>query len=608
MSNYTKKHLFAPLPQTTRGQSVQLGGDPKGKHILYTNGKSVYVRDITNPTIATEYVGHTATATVARYSPSGYYIASADVNGNVHVWDAVGEDRVLKSQFRVLSGRINDLSWDGESMRIIAVGDGREKFGHAFQFDSGSSSGEISGHSKVVNSVSMRMGRPFRAVTASDDMTVVFHTGAPYKYARTIRDHTRFVQCVRFAPDGETFVSAGADGKLFLYDGKTGDKISELSSPQSHTGGIFSVSWAADSQQLLTASADMTAKIWDVKAGTVTQTFTFSTNAQNFEAQQVGCLWQGDHLVSLSLGGQLNYLDPHSGGVVRVVDGHSKAITALSYAEHFKTLFTGSYDGRVCAWENVEGNARPLENGHTNQVTAMCVREDAVLTVGMDDTLKRIRDLKFENTEITTGSVPKSVSAAKDRVVVASTLGVGISIGGKRTAFPLEFAATVAAISPDGALVAVGGDDAKVRLYKLEGSTPGELEITLLHTLTSNRGSVSALAFTPDSQALAAGDSQGKIYVYSASSGEPLISHWVFHTARINAIAWSADGKWAVSGSLDQHVYMWSREKPMRKIAIRSAHVGGVTGVAFLECKADRAEIVSAGQDACVKVWEAQYP
>lgn len=68
----------------------------------------------------------------------------------------------------------NDLAWDGESKRIIAVGDGKEKsvqpftsdvgairqsqnlfvlvetrFGHAFLVDMGSSTGEILGHSKV---------------------------------------------------------------------------------------------------------------------------------------------------------------------------------------------------------------------------------------------------------------------------------------------------------------------------------------------------------------------------------------------------------------------------------------------------------------------------
>lgn len=44
-------------------------------------------------------------------------------------------------------------------------------------FDTGSSTGDIIGHSKTVNAVSIRRQRPFRAVTASDDVTIAFHHG-----------------------------------------------------------------------------------------------------------------------------------------------------------------------------------------------------------------------------------------------------------------------------------------------------------------------------------------------------------------------------------------------------------------------------------------------
>ena len=40
------EYTFAPLPQTNRGQSIKLGTDPKGKNFVYTNGKSVFIRDI----------------------------------------------------------------------------------------------------------------------------------------------------------------------------------------------------------------------------------------------------------------------------------------------------------------------------------------------------------------------------------------------------------------------------------------------------------------------------------------------------------------------------------------------------------------------------------
>jgi hypothetical protein len=74
----------------------------------------------------------------------------------VNIWDVVGEEQIVKGEYKVISGRVyvifftcptcsplgwacsdclifcffpssNDLSWDGESKRIIAVGDGKEK-------------------------------------------------------------------------------------------------------------------------------------------------------------------------------------------------------------------------------------------------------------------------------------------------------------------------------------------------------------------------------------------------------------------------------------------------------------------------------------------------
>jgi hypothetical protein len=44
-------------------------------------------------------------------------------------------------------------------------------------FDTGSSTGDIIGHSKVVNAVSIRRQRPFRAATGSDDVSIGFHHG-----------------------------------------------------------------------------------------------------------------------------------------------------------------------------------------------------------------------------------------------------------------------------------------------------------------------------------------------------------------------------------------------------------------------------------------------
>lgn len=65
---------------------------------------------------------------MAKYSPTGYYIASGDVAGKVRIWDATQPSHVLKAEYQVLSGPVKDIAWDADAKHIIAVGEGREKY------------------------------------------------------------------------------------------------------------------------------------------------------------------------------------------------------------------------------------------------------------------------------------------------------------------------------------------------------------------------------------------------------------------------------------------------------------------------------------------------
>lgn len=70
------------------------------------------------------------------------------------------------------------------------------------------------GHSSTLNTVAIRQKRPFTVVTGGDDKSVVFSSGFPLAYKTTITDHTRYVQEVKFSPNGEMFASVGSDGKV----------------------------------------------------------------------------------------------------------------------------------------------------------------------------------------------------------------------------------------------------------------------------------------------------------------------------------------------------------------------------------------------------------
>eukprot|EP00058_Branchiostoma_floridae_P018222 XP_002603711.1 hypothetical protein BRAFLDRAFT_126885 [Branchiostoma floridae] len=300
--------VFPALPRTQRATAFNLGGDPKGKNFLYCFGQSIIIRDIENPAISDVYTQHVAKTTVAKYAPSGFYIASADEHGKVRIWDTVNKEHILKNEFQPIGGPIKDIVWSPDSKRIAICGEGKEKFAHCFLWDTGSSVGELMGISKVANSIDYRPTRPFRIIAGGDDSTTIFYEGPPFKFKMSLAEHTRFVNCVRFSPDGERFVSVGADGKGFIYDGKTADLIAELGGGGSnaHGGGIYGCSWSPDSTQLITCSGDKTVKLWDMGQNSMVSEFKMGTA---IEDQQLSCLWQGDYLLSVSLNGYINYLD-----------------------------------------------------------------------------------------------------------------------------------------------------------------------------------------------------------------------------------------------------------------------------------------------------------
>lgn len=108
--------------------------------------------------------------------------------------------------------------------------------------------------------------------------------------------------------------------------------------------------------------------------------------------QQVGSLWQGDWILSTSLSGEINYLDKNTGKVSHSISGHAKAITALAITQD-DTLYTGSYDGRVCAWSlGEEGDQIKAVNlggeCHSNLVVGLEADGDRVFSAGMDDMVR----------------------------------------------------------------------------------------------------------------------------------------------------------------------------------------------------------------------------
>ncbi|XP_031563060.1 WD repeat-containing protein 1-like [Actinia tenebrosa] len=602
--SFEGKAVFASLPRVKRGIPTVLKGDPKGKNILYTNGKSVFIRDIENPTECDVYSQHAKDTTIAVYAPSGFYIASGDISGKLRIWDTTQKEHILKYEYQPLGRAIKDLAWSPDSKRIVTVGDGNEKYGAVFLWDSGSNVGTIEQHMKQINAVDYKSSRPYRICTASEDFAVNFYEGPPFKFKHRNSEHTNFVNCVKYSPDGSVFVSGGADGKVVLYDGKEGTVVDEFGKSEpngkAHKGGVYGVSFSPDGNQFLTASADRTCKIWNVPDRTLTTTFKFGSD---LEDMQVGCLWQGENLISVSLSGYLNYLDRENPDTPKkIIMGHYQNISAVATSIEKKRIYSASFDGRIISWD-ADGNGRVFKGkGHTNEIRYMAVDEENLVTCGLDDTIRftSLETETFGSDVVSLDGQPQGLGLGKDGLVVVPLVEEVVVIRNKRIVSRLKvhYEPSGASIHPGQNEVAIGAKFERCAyIYTLENDTLVE------KTKANVEGGSGVLlvGYSPDGAYLGISNDSKKSYCLTTSDYKDISGEWYGHAAKIFSLAWSPDSKFMATGGLDSHIFIYKPEEPKKKaMSIKFAHPQSpVTCVAWL----DNTTLVSGAQDCCLRIW-----
>jgi len=599
---FSNRFTFACLPRTERGQPIVIGPDPKGETFLYCNGNSVVTRNLDSPQYSEIYTQHSTQVNVAKYSPSRFYIASCDNSGKVRIWDTVNKEHILKNEFQPISGPIKDIAWSGDNQRIVVVGEGREKFGHVFLADTGTSNGDITGQTRPINTVDFKPTRPFRIVTGSEDNTAAVYEGPPFKFKGTKNDHSRYCQVVRYSPDGSLWASGGFDGKIFVYDGKDSELKGEL---VGHTGGVYGLAWDGSGKQLISASGDKTVRLWDVGSFKCITTFNMGSGVED---QQVGCLWSGPHMISVSLSGFINYLDPsHPEGPVKVVKGHNKPITAMGLSPDRKSIYTSDSEGRIITWDSETGtNTRIEGKGHGAQVNGLISSgSNTLATIGFDDTLRSIdvSSGEFSGPAVSLSAQPRALDHVQDLTFVCTLKSiVFLKSGAVQQEFSVEFEPSSCSYSSQLGHLAVGESGGNlVRVYNIQS---GGLDLVTEITLS---GSAMDLAYSPDQKYLVSADSNRKVTLFTAGAGYEKASNkeWGFHTAKVNCVAWAPNSLYVASGGLDTTLILWSVEAPDKYCIMRNAHdQSQITCLAWL----DNSSLVSAGQDGNIKVWNISWP
>lgn len=147
-------------------------------------------------------------------------------------------------------------------------------------------------------------------------------------------------------------------------------------------------------------------------------------------------------------------------------------------------------------------------------------------------------------------------------------------------------------ISPDQSLVALGGPEKLVRVYKVADGS-------LVATIKKHTDFVTAVQFSPDGTMVASGDRAGGLFLSAAADGSnPRLLDGV--VGGVSDLDWRLDGKSLAVATGDGSVLVY---EPMKGIIASKwkAHENGATSVAY----AVDGRLVSGGHDGCARVWSA---
>ncbi|MFI0980439.1 trypsin-like peptidase domain-containing protein [Streptomyces sp. NPDC021093] len=412
----------------------------------------------------------------------------------------------------------------------------------------------------AAKSAELRSGQPDLAalLAVQAHRTAPTHDAATSLYAADALPLRRSVDlagsayAVRFAPDGRTFATAGADGAVHLWDTTSGVLRRTFQRPGGRT---FSVAFSPDGTQLAAAGDNRTARIWDTATGRLRHTLAGHTDV----VYAVAFSPDGRSLVTGSADRTHQVWDAATGKATRRGTGYPAGVRAVAFSPDGGTLAASGLDGTVRLWDMATGSSRGL-TGHTNAVVGLAFSPDGrTLATGSGDQTARLWN-------VATGASRATLSH-------------------------LPFEVTSVAFSPDGRTLATGSADRPVQLWNAADGTARS-------PLVGHGAGVYSVTFSPDGRTLASSDDARTVRLWRMGDGPP--RELLGNTDGVSRVAYSADGRSVASAGGDGRVRLWD-PVTRRLLMTFTGHRSQVFAVAF---SPDGRVLASGGADRTVRLWD----
>ena len=348
--------------------------------------------------------------------------------------------------------------------------------------------------------------------------------------------HTGRINSVAFSPDGQTLASAAEDNTIRLWSVETKELLHTITE---HTDKVHSVAFSPDGQTLASASEDNTVRLWNAQTTEHIQTF------EHWSAQSVAFSPDGQ-ILAIGGFGSIRLWDVETAKRLHTLSGYSGPITGISFSPDGQTLAGGSDYGVLRQWD-ITGEPRPIVTEHISSVQGVSFSPDGQTLAIRDEIsnvhLWNVRTEALHHTPL----VSWSMAFSPDGQILASQSHNTIDLWDLQTEALLDTItkdgiSRGVSFSPDSQMIAAIDTDGVVLLWDVKTKT-------LLRTLIAAR--TISISFSPDNQMIA-GTSQTGVHLWDTKTGDILQE---FTGERINSIAFSPDSQIiAIASRTDVHL------------------------------------------------------
>ncbi|MCB2156142.1 protein kinase [bacterium] len=488
------------------------------------------------------------------------------------------------------TGAITGLDFSEDGHLLLSVGEDLKA--RIWDMDTGKEKQVFHGHRKRIRTGAISRDGKLAATCGFTGSIRLWETDTGRELYRWPVD----ARTVEFAPDSLSFVAAGRDKYARVYDVGTGNFILL----ERHTEEVANAHFSPNGKQIITASYDNTAIVWDRETGRVVVVL----GEHELGVSDALFSPSGGRILTVSHDGQAGIWEANTGRLRMMLNGHEGGLTACAWSPDGRRIATGSQDRTVRIWDSTTGFELVQLQGHEEELSHVTFSPDGALiaTTSLDRTVRVWQASTGRQLAVLSRqAVPFCPPRYSPRGTILASSGGDDAIqiwapSGQPEEFRLEgHEEEVLGLDfdPKGRFIATGSRDRTARLWDA-GNGREFLD------MDDQDREVSSVAFFPDGERLAVATFDQSAYVYDVRTGERL-STLKGHERELSTIDVAEGAIRILTCSFDGTARLWkaNEEEPY---AILEGHEGPV----LVGCFNDDGDLVVTGSsDQTARIWNA---